>query len=1172
MENFKPQNFQSQKAEDFLQEAIAAEKAKKEDENNSKEGEDDDVKNQPERGEEIETVSAADEGEDVVKPVEFEPGGNITEEEAKEFERTAKFQKAGGDPEQFSAEGDVTEMIKDGENIQQELLENKKQMEDQGETVGQDYRNIVDKLDYIEHKLKELRETQQGEAMEAFIERQESEQEPKDDLDEQGEAMKAYLQREGAWDDKDKKQISKIEVKEEENSDNQSTSEASEPEPIENLDTPEAAPDANAETTEPTAEELYDNAQQSYEEYLEAQKRFSRAKGKLGMLGKVRQKLGLVSDDKKEELNQLSEEVDSAKKGLQEAELKFQQEHKIYANHLVEQKRQELIAEDQAKCREANWDEERLAKRLSSYKKTPHFKEALRLFVISDPAVDFKTKKTGVDGQIEEGIEKLSLLEDMNKKLMAVNEARMQALNESERNILQKSWDWYKKQPRKTKIMLGAAFAVPLSAGAALAGGATTGVAMGAAAFGGGRKIVSSIASMAAGGFTYKKTREWLSRKQYGKEKKKEIKMSKEISKGEELDLYRFMKDRLAQEKKDNYKSLAAAGVVGLAIGGSLRLTDVDVLEPQELPDNAKSGAPEVSDAADKATEGESLDDVGEGQIGIEQTEGMDPMTKDIYGDWNEIISGKGDIPPEFADLAVFDSFRDFVEEKYGNFNPHSREIVQQWNEYSELVPEEAKTSKAFEYFDREFKQFENADNARIAGREFDGITRLLNGTEREYEMRIQGAEYAEKMNIDFDPFSKNVTGKFEGHVLTEINGHKIPLDLLSEEDKIKVLNAREMAQQMSGQGMSAKDIPDIKEGDLEDRILRGEPYDKSDIEQSEVVTQKLSASEYIKGVEDMKKAGRMPNLLQMRDYKHALMAEKNGVEDLFQPKGKLPEDVTEKILESREAEPAGEAQKSSGAGEEFGAGYDPELYDDKAAETNTEGRVETTGEIKDFSFELAKDDVLWAKLEEHMNGDELKMAEKLNDFRIESAKKMILDHGFSPEDAQKYVHWRFQNLQPGDSISFTDGELSIANFVDKGNVDFFMNEFDVSTAEDSIEFVSTEGADSINTDNLDVAQDEEVLVAENGPGGKLEEHLSAIQKKNFEKIEAKEMLAAADEPSGSTAINSAENVGRRILRSVENEIGLPKKGESVLAYLDKYPKGLSAQQLRGIDSIIKAA
>ena len=262
--------------------------------------------------------------------------------------------------------------------------------------------------------------------------------------------------------------------------------------------------------------------------------------------------------------------------------------------------------------------------------------------------------------------------------------------------------------------------------------------------------------------------------------------------------------------------------------------------------------------------------------------------------------------------------------------------------------------------------------------------------------------------------------------------------------------------------------------------------------------------------------------------------------------------------------------QKSDGAGEEFGAGYDPELHDGKVEEV--EDPIETAGEIKDFSFELAKDDVLWEKLDEHMNGDELMMAEKLNDFRIESAKKMILDHGFSPEDAQKYVHWRFQNLQPGDSISFTDGQLGIANFVDKGNVDFFIKEFDISTAEDSIKVVDAEGAGSIKTEELDVSQDEEILVAQNEPGGKLEEQLSVIQKKNFEKIEAKEMLAAANEPSGSTAINSAENVGRRILKSIENEIGLPKKGETVMAYLDKYPKGFSAQQLRGIDSIIKTA
>lgn len=1147
MEDFKPQNFNSSKADDFLKKAIEDEKKRRAEKKDDSDDGDDNEQEEPQLGGDIELVPAQDDdqGQENVAAVEFEPGGSISEDDAEEFERDVKYKKAGGDPDRFPVDGDVDGMISDGESMKAELLKKKKELEGSGEIDGrdyQDYKNINERLNFIKHKLKDLNDTKQGEAMESFIERQEETNKqqnvPSEELDEQGEAMKAYLKREGVWEENQESQGRRVDVVDEAQEVESNTETDAAPEQEVVPDTTENENEGQQE--ELSVEQLHENAEQSHQALIEAQRRFSRAKGEFGLVGKIRQKLGIAGADKKEELNQSKEEFDQAKKGLKDAEEKFRDEYRKYTKQLVDQKKIEMIAQHQSRREANNWSEEETVQEMEKYKKLPEFKEALRSFVVSEKVVDSKHQEIEADGEMRETVEKLSLLEDMNNKIMAVNKAKIEALSESDKSILQKTWDWYRKQPKSKKIWYGVACAAPLAAGAALAGGATVGAALGAAAFGGVTKGASSFVSMGVGGFVYKKSRKWHQTRQGSVEAKKEKKMVKEISKDKDIDVYAFMKDRLAQEKKDNYKSLAAAGVAGFAVGGGMRgiWSQEGLAGLEGPPDDAADADIEISDDDQGVPLKEgAADSLAEAQInqgirdtfnanaaklgGVDQFENkfqtwkqmrqeliekgqedtkafqeldktfgkeayanyqklhheVDPkgdvavgIENDIINDWDQIIDKTGDIPPEFSDLAAFDSFRDFVEEKYGNFDPSKKVIVEQWREYKGLVPADAQKDRAFQFFDKRFDRYENAPNTRWARREFNSISKLLNDSNNEYEMRIHGAEYADKMGIKFDPFGKGVKGTFEGHVLTEINGHKIPLDLLSEEDKIKVLGAREMAQQMSG-GMDEKSIqPDdnINEFELNGR---NEDPKSSELESeaaNEVVAQKLSASEFKEGIENMRNGGRMPNLQQMRDYKHAISAEKAGVE--FFPKSQLPDDIVEKLVSVRELEASAESNlgeheleedeymvqqeitedqiASDGAGQEFGAGYDPELRD-LEADDKTDLKTESIPDLDKFNFDLAKDDILWAKLSDNMGGNELKVAETLNEFRKETAKGLVNEYGYSPKDAQNYVKWRFQNLQQGDTISFGDEKLSIANFVDKGNTDFFASKFNIRTTMD---------------------------------------------------------------------------------------------------------------------------
>ena len=530
----------------------------------------------------------------------------VTKEQEESRREMVEELKEQADEEYFDKEvasksEGVDELIANGENLRQELLANKQNYEDKGETNSQNYKNIQERIAFVGKKLKELRERQQGEAMEAFIER-ESEGSSVERSETSPEQPEPEEDSEGGSE----------EGPEEE------TATGGEPVPTES---PEAE-----RTRELSEDELRSRVERWHGAFVNAQKTLQRKKNEMSIVKSIRKKLGGLglSDEEKDQLDQLRDEFNDAKGLLKEAEEGFQESYQEFSQFLVDKKKQELIDEKrEALARDPEWaDPERLERYITGeFSKSKHFKEEIRNFVVSGECLTITEEVTNAEGTTNSAERRVSLLQDMHKRIKAVDQARIEALSEKDRNLLQQGlvavWDWYKKVPKKYRILAGSVLAGGLAAGATLAGGATMGLAFAAGAFSGSRRALSTLAGGAVGAAAFKISRERKDRTRGKREKSKEKKMAKEYVKGKEVDLYSFMKDRLAQEKKDNRNSLIAAGAAGFAVGAGTRgaFGIIDSFGDtatstgtgtgsQETSVPAKGESPKVTDQESAATDG----------------------------------------------------------------------------------------------------------------------------------------------------------------------------------------------------------------------------------------------------------------------------------------------------------------------------------------------------------------------------------------------------------------------------------------------------------------------------------------------------------------------------------------------------------------------------------------
>jgi len=870
------------------------------------------------------------------------------------------------------------------------------------------------------------------------------------------------------------------------------------------IDKAEKTEDQKAEGEKPqekSPEQLRQEVEDLHQQHVEAQRNYWLAKREFGMIKRIRLKLKLNDKEAADEYADLKERVKSTKVQLAAAEDNFKSKYREYSQLLVSKKRLELINKIEKNQNIHKQNEEQ---------KTTELQDALRMYVIAENVVDFKTKEKGEDGQEHEVAQKISLMQDLNKKLLDLNQAKLEALHEKDRKLVRMCWDKYRKMPKKYKIMIGAAMAGTIAAGAALAGGASVTVAMGASALSMGKRTASALAGSAFGAYVYKDRAGTYQKKREENVLKSEKVMAERISEGKDVDLYSLMKDRLAQEKKDNHKALALAGVAGFTVGAGIRggfgiaehfgvpKPEISQVVPDQVsPDVQPDNGPDLSASDERIFDDPKIDATATEQQLSQPAEKIQdipredelhrykPRTETGYdnNEKSQIVSHETNVKAD-------------VEKQ-----PVDKNIPDEKVETPE-VPEEQLTSEEY---------VKGIKMLRKTGRKPSILQ------DREYVV----AQRSAKMGINYVP--KN---KLPDEIVEKI---------LSEREKPEVQISPEEAEKLVG----------------------NEPQDRMTPEEYQKMDKAPEEAEELTGEEPQSRL--TPE--QYKEMQNKVASEKPEADPLM---GNEQQDRMTKE----------EFLASQGVGEEYGGGYDRELLNenvDKAVagsgDENFDEKINEAMDKGDFEFQLAKGDSVWSKLEKQFGGNEQRVAETINQFRKETAKGLIEKYGYAPKDAQNYIHWRFRNLQPGDTIALENGKLEVSNFVDKGNTDYFAKKFDIQTGKDALAKL----ADDDGNQELPKASEQEEP-AEIKTADEFKESLDKKQIKIFENSEAKKLLASTKEPSKSDAPNSLENIGKRALKSVHDELGPPKKGETTLEYLSKYSKDLTSSQKRGIASMIKAA
>lgn len=82
------------------------------------------------------------------------------------------------------------------------------------------------------------------------------------------------------------------------------------------------------------------------------------------------------------------------------------------------------------------------------------------------------------------------------------------------------------------------------------------------------------------------------------------------------------------------------------------------------------------------------------------------------------------------------------------------------------------------------------------------------------------------------------------------------------------------------------------------------------------------------------------------------------------------------------------------------------------------------------FQGKLAKGDTVWDKLENHYNGNQRDVANKLVEFKKATAYDLTHNHGMNPVQAKKYIEWKFTHMDVGDTVQIdANGRLNISRF-----------------------------------------------------------------------------------------------------------------------------------------------
>ncbi len=283
-----------------------------------------------------------------------------------------------------------------------------------------------------------------------------------------------------------------------------------------------------------------------FEAWKNAQINFEQKGNKLTIVKRNLAKMGIAFGEDAEAMKELQ----NAKDAMQEAEKAFKDAHADFIETRAQSRKNAL---EHSKVE----GEEKI--------------KSMREYIFSEKIIDLeKTNEAG-----EKKIEKISLMQDLNNKMLELNQARKEILNERDKGIAEKLFEGYQKIPKKWKVAGGIALAGVLSGSIALAGGAAVGTAMGAGAS---SLTMRTVRFFIGGKFSRMAFRDVSVWGESTREKRGEKIEKKTVNKYFEegkMDMVSMIQKKMNLERNDNIKAMAAAGITGFVAGGGIKMLDM---------------------------------------------------------------------------------------------------------------------------------------------------------------------------------------------------------------------------------------------------------------------------------------------------------------------------------------------------------------------------------------------------------------------------------------------------------------------------------------------------------------------------------------------------------------------------------------------------------------------
>ncbi len=282
---------------------------------------------------------------------------------------------------------------------------------------------------------------------------------------------------------------------------------------------------------------------EAFRDWKNAQIDYEKKGNRLGIVERSLARMKIFLGNDAEAMKELYE----AKKRIKETESAFKQAHSDFIQTRVESRK---IALDHGMVNSEDKN------------------ELMRKYIFMEKVVDSEV----VTDSGEKMVEKISPMQDLINKMLEINNARKEILNEREKGIIENLSAGYKKLSRKEKLVYGTLLAgVVGTVGSFVAGGAIS-TALGVGVSRMGMKVVRSLPGGALGAAAFRDVK---NRTESTRDERK-VKIEKKtidnyFSKGGQLDMVSMVQKKMNIERNDNLKAMAAAGITGLVVGGGAR-------------------------------------------------------------------------------------------------------------------------------------------------------------------------------------------------------------------------------------------------------------------------------------------------------------------------------------------------------------------------------------------------------------------------------------------------------------------------------------------------------------------------------------------------------------------------------------------------------------------------